>query len=454
MTILRTFSCLVSVCLVPLALVAGCSGDTGKTVNTVEGNAGSAGQAGAAGQAGGSQTSPLCAEIKGTCIAFEAGTTESTIQEKVNGNGDNTTFVFAEGTFAFSNTLGFNGKNIHVKGQGSDKTILNFGQQKAGAESILASGNNFLIENLTVKDSHVDGIKVNGATGVTFRGVRTEFTTDPPAERGAYGLYPVQCKNVLIEDSVAIGASDAGIYVGQSQNIIVRKSRAEGNVAGIEIENSFNADVTENVATNNSGGILVFDLPGLQQKGGNHVRVFKNEIKANNIDNFAKAGNIVGKVPSGTGVLIMANHDVEVFENTIENNKTINLGIVSYYVTQNPIDDKTYYAYPKSVYVHDNIFVGGGDMTDTKNTLGILLNANKAKFTGEVVPDIGYDGIIDADQPASEFPNNPMRICISNNTGATFANLDVEHLLANVSVDATPYTCTLPALPAITLPTP
>ena len=68
----------------------------------------------------------------------------------------------------------------------------------------------------------------------------------------------MQCDNVLIENCTAIGASDAGIYVGQSNRIIVRNSIAHQNVAGIEIENSLNADVFDNVATGNTGGILVF----------------------------------------------------------------------------------------------------------------------------------------------------------------------------------------------------
>jgi len=33
------------------------------------------------------------------------------------------------------------------------------------------------------------------------------------------------------------------------------------NVAGIEIENCTDADVYENISTNNTGGVLVFDLP-------------------------------------------------------------------------------------------------------------------------------------------------------------------------------------------------
>ena len=107
-------------------------------------------------------------------------------------------------------------------------------------------------------------------------------------------MYPVESKNVLIDSCVAIGASDAGIYVGQSENIIVKNSVAEFNVAGIEIENSYYADVFNNYASNNTGGILVFDLPDIPQQGGHHIRVFNNKSVNNNTDNFAPEGNIVG----------------------------------------------------------------------------------------------------------------------------------------------------------------
>ena len=67
-------------------------------------------------------------------------------------------------------------------------------------------------------------------------GVNESLTTN-----GAYGIYPVESKDVLIDSVLVRGASDAGIYVGQSRNIIVRHSTAVENVAGIEIENSFEA---------------------------------------------------------------------------------------------------------------------------------------------------------------------------------------------------------------------
>ena len=71
------------------------------------------------------------------------------------------------------------------------------------------------------------------------------------------------------------GASDAGIYVGQSRNIVVRRNQVEFNVAGIEIENSTDADVYDNMATNNTGGILVFNLPGPPVQDGRRTRVLR-----------------------------------------------------------------------------------------------------------------------------------------------------------------------------------
>ena len=132
-------------------------------------------------------------------------------------------------------------------------------------------------------------------------------------------------------------------------------------MAGIEIENSTRADVYENVATDNSGGILVFTMPDLPKKDGRHCRVFKNKVLANNHENFAPKGNIVATVPPGTGVMIMANDQVEVFDNTIEKNQTAGLSIVSYLITDKPIKDDKYDPFCEAIYVHDNRFAANGE---------------------------------------------------------------------------------------------
>ena len=77
-----------------------------------------------------------------------------------------------------------------------------------------------------------------------------------------------------------------GIYVGQSDTIVVRNNVVTNNVSGIEIENSFNADVTGNDSNDNTVGFLVFDLPNLPQVGGHNVRVYANQFGDNNHPNF------------------------------------------------------------------------------------------------------------------------------------------------------------------------
>ena len=86
-------------------------------------------------------------------------------------------------------------------------------------------------------------------------------------------------------------------------------------MAGIEIENSKYADVYDNEATGNTGGILVFDLPIGNKLYGNSVRVFNNRVIGNNTRNFATNGSFEGGVhivPPGTGIIILSTSGVEI----------------------------------------------------------------------------------------------------------------------------------------------
>jgi hypothetical protein len=95
--------------------------------------------------------------------------------------------------------------------------VLSFKGQLAGAEGLSVSASNFTIEDLAIEDAIGDALKINEGDNIVIRRVRTEWTNGPDVNNGAYGIYPVQTTNVLIEDNVAIAASDAGIYVGQSR---------------------------------------------------------------------------------------------------------------------------------------------------------------------------------------------------------------------------------------------
>src|SRR3546814_10093543 len=89
-----------------------------------------------------------------------------------------------------------------------DKTVLSFKGQRSGAEGLIVNADDFTLESLAIEDSQGDGVKVNEGENITIRGVRVEWTNGSDTDNGAYGLYPVQTRNVLIEDSVVIRSEE------------------------------------------------------------------------------------------------------------------------------------------------------------------------------------------------------------------------------------------------------
>ncbi len=358
-----------------------------------------------------------------------------------------TQFIMAEegdiieipaGTYQLTASLSMDEKkNITIKGAGIDQTVLSFKGQAEGAEGIrITNSSNIRLEAFTIQDATGDNIKVMDTDGITFYEIKAEWTGRPKKTNGSYALYPVQCSNVLIDKCYAIGSSDAGIYVGQSHNIIVRNSVAYHNVAGIEIENSTMADVYNCEAYNNTGGILVFDLPDLPKKKGGNVRVYDNKVWDNNYKNFAPGG-VVADVPPGTGILVLATSDVEIYNNQVDQNRTFGISICSYLITSKKVKDADYDPYPKSIYVHDNQLANTLKPT-LRSQFGLLM---RKEFKGDH-PNIVLDGIRDPKTLDANGKLKPeFQICIRDNKGGTFAYLDAGNDFEGLHTDLTDYDC-------------
>lgn len=375
---------------------------------------------------------------------------EQSLKTKFITANDGDTILIPEGHYKFKGTIWLDGKtNITIKGAGIDRTFLSFKGQEEGAEGLKISNcENISILDLTLQDSKGDLIKAQKVDGLSFINVKTEWLGEPNEENGAYGFYPVDCKNVLLDGCIAIGASDAGIYVGQSINIVVRNCTAYNNVAGIEIENCIKADVYNCLAHENTGGILIFDMPNLSQNG-REVRIFNNKVYSNNFRNFAPEGNIVGEVPPGTGIMVLATKAVEIFDNDIDANKTVGIAIVSYKLVQKPFNDPNFDPYPKGVNIYDNqIKSGFFQFPSFDYDLGKLLFF-KFPFNR---PDILFDGFFD---PTIAHENGnyiaPHSICVGDNNGAVFAFLDAENDFAEMSTDKTNFDCKAEKLPEVKL---
>ncbi len=305
-----------------------------------------------------------------------------------------------------------NVNNVKIKGAGMYETVLSFKNLSTGGEGMKIAGNNILLEGFTVIDAPGDDIKTQHCDGLTFRKVNTTWSHSDLSKSGTYGIYPVQCKNVLVEECEVSHSRDAGIYVGQSENIIVRNNYVHENVAGIEIENSDNAEVYKNKAINNTSGILVFNLPGLPKAAGKNTKVFDNLIENNNHDNFAQGvasenGNPISMIPPGSGVIIMAGENVEVFSNQIKDHKTTGLAILNYQITQLKVPNHPGWSpFSKNIYVHNNTYTRKLAVPDMTKEFGQLIAAKCLK-----PQDVVYDGIIDESINA-DATKNPMNICI------------------------------------------
>ncbi|MEQ1689216.1 MAG: parallel beta-helix domain-containing protein [Sphingopyxis sp.] len=287
------------------------------------------------------------------------------------------------GTFDLTDGLSLDANGVTVRGAGVEQSILNFAGQIGAGEGLLVTGDDVVLRDFTVRDTRGDGIKSKAAHRIVYLSVRVDWTGEPRPSNGAYGVYPVESEHVLIDGVIVRGASDAGIYVGQSRGIVVRDSMAVENVAGIEIENSFDADVHDNVATGNAGGILVFDLPGLLQQGGHGVRVFDNVIVNNMTPNFAPVGNIVASVPTGSGIIVMANRDVEIFDNVFDGNGTSNIMITGYRYGAAPAG---YNPLPLRISAFDNVHGRTGFQP------GLPGGAEMAAAFGGSLPPVLWDG--------------------------------------------------------------
>jgi parallel beta-helix repeat protein len=255
------------------------------------------------------------------------------------------------GTYRESVLVDVDGITLRGLRQGDARAVLDGGNELTDA--VIASGHRFAIEGFAVRNYTSNGITVHGVTGVVFRDLLVEQT-------GLYGVYPVECKDVLVEKVTVTGARDAAIYVGQSRDVVVRDSEVHGNVTGIEIENSVNALVEGNYAHDNTGGILVFLLPNNPSKEGTDTRVVRNRVIGNNHPNFGDPTAIVSQVPPGTGIFVMAADRTEIAHNEIRGNDSFGVAVVSLrqaFPRESAFDVGTE---PEGTYVHDNTMSGNG----------------------------------------------------------------------------------------------
>lgn len=320
---------------------------------------------------------------------------------------------FGEGKFEFPSGLIIHGKRgLTLRGAGKDKTTLSFKNSNT-AEGINASHcEGITIEDLEVLDTPGNGIRVYRSKYVTLRRLKAGWTDADPdtpgyqnkTSNGFYAIYPVMVQQLLVEETYSYGSVDAGLYVGQSSDVIVRRNEARYNVIGIELENVQRGLVENNLSTENTAGFLSYDLEGLSQYGdGNVVR--NNRFIANNVKNFGVAG-FVKDAPPGTGAIIAAQDNVEFYGNELADNQTSGLLLVSYGFVNSKATDKKLDWFNEAVYVHHNVFRNNGkkppklDLNDSSTTITALIWLKGLGISAHIITD----GQVDKANDCKSYP--------------------------------------------------
>ncbi len=277
------------------------------------------------------------------------------IQEAVNQAQPGDTIRVAPGTYRESVLVELPNLTLIGQAAGGRRPVLTGEGERENGLVVCAAALRF--EGFELRDYTKNGVLVQSTSNITLRDLVADHT-------GEYGLFAVRSSRVVIEGSVAIGASDTGIYVGQSQEVTVSNNEATQNVSGFEIENSSEVVLVDNYSHGNTAGVLVFVLPDLEQKRALDNVVRGNRIVGNNLANFASEEDIVSSVPSGIGILIMAADRTEVTGNEIQENHSAGIALISLkelFPDRQQFDVGTE---TEGSWIHDNQLEGNGTDPD------------------------------------------------------------------------------------------
>ncbi len=409
-------------CLFAFALT-GCGSNPGPA-----GSGGSSGAAGSGGTGGtggsGGSGAPATCDI--ALSPSTSGSDNDAVQTAFIEAKPDSTICFNPGTYKFTAELLLNGTaGVTVRGIGAsrDDVVLDFSGQDEGDEAVDVQADRFTLEHLTLIDAPGDGVKVSNSDRPTFRDVKASWRAGSVTTNGAYALYPALCSNVLIEHCEVEGAADAGIYLGQSTTGVVRHNKAHGNVIGIEAENSEDVAIYDNESWDNTCGILVVALPGLTKKITKRTSVHDNIVHDNNRANFGLESAFVSTVPKGSGILIASADETHVYGNTLRGNGSPGILVVSWptiVALGGPAaNDPAFDQYAETAYLHDNMFENNGAAPDAVYT-GAPLSLTPP------IASIMWDGFTDTMKDANTAPSR--KLCLQNNVGATYLNINVPDL--------------------------
>ncbi|MEM7437309.1 MAG: right-handed parallel beta-helix repeat-containing protein, partial [Myxococcota bacterium] len=261
---------LTSVALVAALSIVGCSDDSDNGTGGAGGDGGSGGAGGSSG-AGGSAPKG-CDDIPDTTSYIVQGAPDTSsdnctpeltldatgdndqaqILDAIDTAGANGVVCLNAGVYDMGGTVDITftpGLTLKGIGASPDDVVLEYADGSGecrGNQGINVTVDDVTIENLWVKNTCENAVVQRGTNGSVFRKVRVSWDGTPRVENGAYGVYPTDCSNTIVEFCQTQGASDAGVYIGKCDGGSVHDNVVYENVAGLEVENCQNVETFNN----------------------------------------------------------------------------------------------------------------------------------------------------------------------------------------------------------------
>lgn len=263
-----------------------------------------------------------------------------TIQDAINAAIDGDTIQVASGTY--KETLGIIDKDLTLKGQGKDNTIID-GINSREQSTVFVDGGNINISGFTIKNgvwgliinnskvsvvsnNIIDGNKSTGLGCFDTSSIKISdniITNTQPFSgvlgRGFGSGMEVGGSNITLTGNIIEKNAEVGVAIFNSSGAIKKNTIMDNNDSGLEIFKSSNIDITDNLIEGNGKvrnfGVVVLDSDTL---------FFTNNVIKNNevglylqeASSIKVIDNVIGK-NSGAGISVQAAKDVEISDNQI-----------------------------------------------------------------------------------------------------------------------------------------
>jgi parallel beta-helix repeat protein len=156
------------------------------------------------------------------------------------------------------------------------------------------------------------------------------LTYDTSDGNAVYGLFPIRSTHGLLWRNEITGTtSDAALYIGQSDDVLIAENHVHDNLLGIEVQNSSHCAVDSNNVHANTLGILVDVEQGKALKTQQTTSVGYNAVYENNRANSAEPDSIIAVLPPGIGILLVGADTTTVVGNRVSGNAFAGIGVVS-----------------------------------------------------------------------------------------------------------------------------